>query len=259
MNNEKVLTIIQARKGSTRLASKVLLDLAGKPVLEHVINRVGRSRLTTEFIVATTVNREDLAVVALCARLGVSVYCGSEPDPLERYYQATKLFGGAHVVRIKADCPAIDPQVIDDAIALHIDSGADYTGNTLERTYPVGQDVEIMTNRTLETVWRKAGLASEREHITIYIPKHPESFTIRHLKTTPNLCSKRWTIDNPEDYELLRKIFDSLYPANPCFGMKDVLDFLAKNPDLEKINAHLDIEAGVRKSLAEDRVVDLPD
>lgn len=259
MNPEKVLTIIQARTGSTRLPSKVLLDLAGKTALEHVIYRIQQSKLTSQIIVATTIKREDLAIVKLCADLGVSVYCGCEEDPLDRYYQAARLFGGSHIVRIKADCPLIDAEVVDEAIQLHLSSGADYTGNTLQRTYPVGQDVEVLTKQALGRVWRSANLFSEREHITIYIPKHPELFHIQHLKYRENFCAKRWTMDTPEDYELLSTIFKNLYPVNPAFSMGDVLDFLSKNPELEKLNAHIDIEAGVQKSMREDRIVALPD
>ncbi|MCE5334708.1 MAG: glycosyltransferase family protein [Desulfobacteraceae bacterium] len=255
---DRVLSIIQARTGSTRLPSKVLLDLAGKPVLQHVIERIARSALTTQFIVATTINPADLAIVRLCADLGVSVYCGSEDDPLERYYQAAHLFCGSHIVRIKADCPLIDPEIVDRAIRLHLSSGADYTGNTLQRTYPVGQDVEIMTAATLTRLWKCAGLFSEREHITLYIPKHPEMFRIEHLRQQRDHSAKRWTMDMPEDYELLRAIFQNLHPKNPFFGMSDVIDFLSKNPGLERINAHIPVDAGVRKSLSSDHVVALP-
>jgi spore coat polysaccharide biosynthesis protein SpsF len=254
---EKVLTIIQARKGSTRLPSKVLLDFEGKAALEHVICRLQQSKLTSELIVATTINREDLSIVKLCADLGVSVYCGCEEDPLERYYQANRLFGGCHVVRIKADCPLIDPAIVDEAIRLHLASGADYTSNTLLRTYPVGQDVEILTTQTLLKVWQSATLFSEREHITLYIPKHPDQFRIRHLEYGEDLSAKRWTMDYPEDHELISIIFKNLYRGNPAFGMGEVLDFLSKNPGLEKINAHISVDAGVQRSMLKDRIVAL--
>jgi spore coat polysaccharide biosynthesis protein SpsF len=254
----KVLAIIQARMGSTRLPSKVLLDLAGRPVLAHVIERLRHSRLTSGFIVATSIAAGDLAIVRLCAEMGVRVYCGEERDPLERYYQAARLYGADHVIRIKGDCPAIDPAIVDEAIRLHLQSGADYTSNTLHRTYPVGQDVEILSRRALEQVWRNAGLRSEREHITLYIPKHPEMFRICHLKQAEDISAKRWTIDYPEDYELLRRIFGELYPGNPAFGIKEILDFLSAHPELEKINAHIRADAGVRISMANDGPASCP-
>lgn len=248
----RVLSIIQARMGSTRLPSKVFLDLAGRPVLAHVIERMRRSRLTSELIVATSIAAEDLAIVGLCAEMGMRVYCGDERDPLERYYQAARLYGADHIVRIKGDCPAVDPAIVDQAIGLHLQTGADYTGNTVVRTYPVGQDVEILSRETLEHVWRNAGLRSEREHITLYVPKHPELLRISHLKQAENLSSRRWTIDYPEDYQLLKRIFGELYPGNPVFGMQEILDFLAGHPELEQINAHIRVDAGVLISLAHD-------
>jgi len=255
---DKVLTIIQARKSSTRLPSKVLLDLEGKSVLEHVIFRLQRCKLAGELIVATTINREDLRIVKRCAEIGISVYCGCEEDPLERYYQAAGLFGGSHIIRIKADCPLIDPEIVDDAIRLHLESGADYTGNTLKRTYPIGQDVEILTYATLKRVWQNANLFSEREHITLYIPKHPDIFNIKHLEYAENLSGKRWTMDYPEDYELIRVIFKNLYQKDPAFGMRDVLDFLSRNPMLESLNSHISNDVGVQKSMRNDRTVPLP-
>lgn len=250
--------MIQARMKSTRLPSKVLLNLAGRPVLAHVIERLRRSRLTSDFIVATTIAAADMPIVKLCAEMGVRVYCGHEHDPLERYYQAARLFGGEHIIRIKGDCPAIDPEIVDQAIRLHLQTGADYTSNTLERTYPVGQDVEILRRQALEQVWRNAGLCSEREHITLYVPKHPELFKICHLKQLEDLSSKRWTIDYPEDYELLKVIFDELYPRDPVFGMRSVLEFLSHRTELEKINAHIRVDAGVLISLANDRPAGCP-
>ncbi len=253
-----ILTLIEARKGSKRLPSKVLLDLEGRTVLEHVIRRIQKCSMTGECVVATTISREDLAIVKLCAEMNVRVYCGSEEDPLERYFRAASLFDGDPVIRIKADCPLIDSEIVDAAVRLHLESGADYTSNTLHRTYPVGQDVEILALPALERVWRMADLHSEREHITLFIPKHAGLFRICHLENREDLSAKRWTLDYPEDYVLLRAIFHSLYPLDPCFGMGAVLDFLSRNPELEKLNAHIPADAGVRISLQHDRSGERP-
>lgn len=255
MPSNTVLAIIQARTGSTRLPGKVLLDLAGKSALEHVIERMRHCKLVDDFIVATTISRQDLPIVNLCAELGVRVYCGCEEDPLERYFQAARLFGGEHIIRIKADCPAIDPLVVDQAVQLHLATRADYTTNTMERTYPVGQDVEIVTRQTLLRLWREARLFSEREHITLYIHKHPDKFHTEHLKWDADYSHKRWTMDNPEDYELLKLVFEALYPKNPVFSMHDVLQFLALHPELEELNGHIPVDAGVQRSLMHDRIV----
>lgn len=255
MPSNTVLAIIQARTGSTRLPGKVLLDLAGKSALEHVIERMRCCRLVDDFIVATTISRQDLSIVNLCAELGVRVYCGSEEDPLERYFQAARLFGGDHIIRIKADCPAIDPNVVDQAVRLHLATGADYTTNTVERTYPVGQDVEILTRQTLLQLWRDAKLYSEREHITLYIQKHPDKFHTEHLKWKTDYSHKRWTMDNPEDYEFLRVVFQALYPKNPVFSMEDILQYLTLHPELENLNGHIPVDAGVQRSLMYDYIV----
>lgn len=252
-SGEKILAVIQARCRSSRLPGKPLLELAGRPMLAHVIERIRCCRLVGQLIVATTVQHDDLAIVRLCADMGIGVYCGEADDPLERYYRAARLYGADHVVRIKSDCPMIDFSIVDQAIRLHLDQHADYTTNTLERTYPVGQDVEILTRPTLEKVWQDANLMSEREHITLYLPKHPESFRICHLKQVADLSCKRWTIDYPEDYQVAKEIFRNLYPQDAYFGMEAILAFLARRPELEAINAHIPVDAGVQASLARDR------
>jgi len=252
----KVVSIIQARTGSTRLPRKVVLDLEGKTVLEHVITRSRFSRLTDQLVVATSINREDLAIVKICTDLGVSVYCGSEEDPLERYYQAARLFKAAHVVRIKADSPLIDPEIIDQAIASHLESGADYSSNTIFRTYPAGQDVEVLTIEALKRVWREATLMSDREHVTIYIAGHPEQFRSNHFQHHTDLSGKRWTMDRPEDYTLIRFIYQHLYRRNPIFGMAETLELLSHHREMETINQHIDIAEGVLISQRNDRAVE---
>jgi spore coat polysaccharide biosynthesis protein SpsF len=252
----KVVSIIQARTGSTRLPGKVLLDLEGRTVLEHVIARTRLSRLTDEVVVATSINRKDLAIVKICADLGISVFCGSEEDPLDRYYQTARVFRAAHVVRIKADCPLIDPEIIDEAISSHLASGADYTSNTIIRTYPAGQDVEILTFAAMKHVWQHANLMSDREHVTLYIPKHPEQFSSNHFQHPGDLSKKRWTMDRPEDYTLIRFIFQHLYKKNPTFGMRETLEFLSHHEEMETINQHIDIAEGVRISLSNEKEVE---
>ena len=252
----KVVSLIQARTGSTRLPRKVLLDLEGKTVLEHVIARTRLSRLTDQLVVATTVNREDLAIVKICADLGISVYCGSEEDPLERYYRAAQLFNASHAVRIKADCPLIDPAIIDLAISSHLASEADYSSNTVIRTYPAGQDVEVLTFEALKRVRQLAARMSDREHITIYIARHPEQFSSNHFRHHTDLSGKRWTMDRPEDYALIRFIYQNLYPRNPIFGMEETLEFLSHHKEMEAINQHIDIAEGVLISQRNDREAD---
>lgn len=251
-----MLAIIQARTGSTRLPDKVLLDLEGKTVLEHVINRAKASRYISDVFVGTSIKKADLKIAGLCAELEVNVFCGSEDDVLDRYYQAARLVRPKHVVRITADCPVIDPSVVDKVIELHIKENADYTSNTFGETYPDGQDVEVFTFEALKESWKKATLASEREHVAPYMRNHPEIFRQASLNYKENLSNKRWTLDNREDYEFLKIIFRNLYPQKPLFGMDDMLDFLGKNPEVEWINMHIMRNEGYAKSLREDRMLD---
>jgi len=251
----KVVAIIQARTGSTRLQNKVLLNLEGKTVLDQVINRVKASKLVDCVVVATTINKKDLDIANACSKTKTSVYCGSENDVLDRYYQAAKLFQADHIVRITADCPLIDPKIIDQIIKLHLQKKGDYTSNCTEVTYPDGEDVEVFTINTLFKIWKKAQLNSEREHVTKYIANHPKEFKIINYRNSKNLSDKRWTLDEPADYEFIKIIYKNLYPVNKLFGMRDILIFLKKNPKLEMINNKIIRNEGYIKSLKHDKVV----
>ena len=250
-----ILAIIQARISSTRLPKKVLLDLEGKTVLEHVVERVNRSKRISEVIVATTINSEDLEIVKLCSNKGIRVFCGSEDDVLDRFYQVAKLIKPKHIVRITADCPMIDPNVIDKTINLHLYQNSDYTCNTLNETFPDGLDVEIFTYEALEKAWKEAILTSEREHVTPYIRKHEEIFKISGLEKKQNLSKKRWTIDEYDDYKFLKVIFKNVYVKNSNFRMNDILKYLRKNPDVERMNNQIVRNEGYLKSVEEDRKI----
>lgn len=253
MKNIKILAIIQARMGSTRLPKKVLLDLEGKTVLEYVVERVKRSKLIDEVIVATTISPDDLDIVKLCSNKGIRVFCGSEDDVLDRYYQISKLIKPKHIVRVTADCPLIDPDIIDKTIDLHLYNNSDYTCNTLNETFPDGLDVEIFTYEALEKTWKEAKLTSEHEHVTPYIRNHKEIFKISGLDNKVNLSKKRWTLDEYDDYKFLKVIFENVYVNNPDFRMNDILKYLRKNPDVEIINNQIIRNQGYLKSLKEDK------
>ena len=254
-----VIAIVQARMGSTRLPGKVLLNLENQTVLEHVIERVKSSKHIDDVIVATTISKDDLRIVVLCANLGISIYCGSEDDVLDRYYQAAKLFKADNIVRITSDCPVIDPKIIDDAITLHLKNNADYTSNTLNETYPDGEDVEVFTFAALKTAWKNAKLVSEREHVTPYIRNNPDVFKYTSLEYKGNLSQKRWTLDNAEDLEFLRLVYKYLYSKNSLFGMDDILSLIDEKPEIEEINHHIIRNEGYLKSLREDDIINIDD
>jgi len=251
----RVTAIIQARMGARRLPNKVLLELEGKSVLEHVINRVRKSRLVNEVTVATTVDKKDSEIAALCMRKIVRVYRGSENDVLDRYYQAAVLFGAGHIVRITADCPMIDYKIIDHVLKIHLRDRNDYTSNTMKETYPDGEDCEVFRFEALRKAWTDAKLFSEREHVTPYIKNNPDIFKLSNLDSLEDLSGKRWTLDEEKDYEFIKKIYKALYKKNNFFGMKEILKFLKSHPEYEKINNKIIRNEGYLKSLREDRIL----
>lgn len=248
-----IIAIIQARIGSTRLSAKVLLDLEGKSVLERIIERVKNSKFIQEVIVATTISKEDLEIANLCSRIGVRVYCGSENDVLDRYFQVARLLGAKHIVRITADCPLIDPKVIDTVIRAHLSKNADYTSNTIQETFPDGEDVEIFKFQTLKKAWEDAKLPSEREHVSPYIRKQQNLFRLENVIGEENLGRMRWTLDEKRDYKFIKLVYRKLYKKNRIFGMEETLSLLREHPEYQRINHGIKRNEGYLKSLWEDR------
>jgi len=257
----KVLAIIQARMGSTRLPGKMLLPIVdNKGALELMLERVCRSVQLQEIVVATTTSPSDDKLVDLCKHLDYKYFRGDENDVLERYYQAALAFGPAEViVRLTGDCPLHDPDVIDLVVGEYLKGNCDYVSNTQKYTFPDGLDVEVFSFSVLERVRREASLKSEREHVTSYIWKHPDIFKTINVEYKKDLFGKRWTLDEKEDYEFIKHIYKNLYKKKPAFGMEEVLELLAKHPELEEINKHIFRNEGYRKSLKEDKILDSDD
>lgn len=252
-----IIAIIQARISSTRLPGKVLKKIKDKTILEHVVDRVKAAKSIDNIVVATTTNKEDLKIVNICSESGISIFCGSEDDVLDRYYQTARLFKAEHIVRITSDCPLIDPQVIEEVIELYFKEKADYATNTMPETFPDGLDTEVFSFNTLKIAWENAKLFSEREHVTPYIRKNPNIFKLVNLKCNFSLNNKRWTIDEPIDLKFIKIIYKNLYSEDSLFGMRKILDFLKKNPKIEKINKNIIRNEGYSKSLKEDRILNL--
>jgi spore coat polysaccharide biosynthesis protein SpsF len=226
-----MLTILQARTSSTRLPGKVLRDLVGAPMLERQIERVLRAKSLGRLVVATSTDPSDDAVAGLCDRLGVACHRGPLDDVLARFAGALKAYGPTdHVVRLTGDCPLADPDVIDATVARHIETGADYTSNTLVLTVPKGQDVEVMKAEHLAAAAREATDPYEREHVTPFLYRHPERFKLANLERHPPLPDLRWTVDTPEDFAFVERVYRSLYPANPAFTSADILQLTAADP-----------------------------
>lgn len=249
----KFLAIIQARSGSTRLPGKVLKDLCGKTALEQMLNRVQRSRHVDEIMVATTIEPADIEIVNLVSSLGYRVYVGSQYDVLDRYYQAARLIKPEYVIRLTSDCPLFDWRILDEAID-ELDPESDDL-SMLSETFPDGQDLEIVRFEALEKAWKEANLASEREHVTLYIKNHPELFALQDFKNKfGDYNSERWTLDEADDLEFIRVVYEHFNP-NTDFSMQEIYYFLNENPEIRNINSGYTRNEGLAKSLREDRVI----
>lgn len=252
----KYVAMIQARCGSSRLPGKILMDLGGKTVLQRIIERLQKSKYLDEVMVVTSVDRKNFPVLRLCADLGVRVFAGSEDDVLDRYYQMAKLMKPDYVVRVTADCPCYDWTLLDQAIEA-TKPDTDYLFD-VDETLPDGLDLEIIKFEVLQRSWKEASLASEREHVTQYVRKHPELFHIQNFPCPiKGISDLRWTLDEQEDYLLIQKIYEHfLAEGNEFFLTKDILNFLQENPGLSRVNAKYNRNEGLKKSLREDKVVE---
>ena len=250
-----VIAIIQARSSSSRLPNKVMSLILGKPMIIHELERVERAKLIDKIVLATSTDASDDALAKTVSSAGFEVYRGSLDDVLNRYVSCAHEYGAKptdHIVRITGDCPLIDHEVVDDVIAYHIDSHDDYTNLGEPPTFPDGLDTEIMTFASLIQSQKKATLPSEHEHLTQYIIKHPEVFSIGSMQNDEDLSTMRWTVDEPADLDFVTRIYEALYPLNNDFLMDDILHFLQKHPEMMKINMGITRNEGLIKSLRED-------
>jgi len=241
-----VVAIVQARMTSTRLPGKVLMPMAGRPMLSWQLERMRRARRLDRIVIATTTNATDDPIVAWCAALGCDVTRGSEADVLSRYAEAAQAFGAGTVVRLTSDCPLIDPQMIDEAVDRFGRSGCDYLSNMLRPSFPYGLAVEVMTAAALREAQAEACDPQEREHVTPFIYWRPGRFVLESMAVEPDLSHHRWTVDTPQDFELVSHILENLYPRLPGFGWRDVLTLLDEHPEWVKINAQVAQKAVTR-------------
>ena len=245
-----ILGIIQARMGSTRLPGKVMKEIEGKPLLQHMIERVSKSKLVDEFVVATSSREIDTVIQHLCRRLNIRCFRGSENDVLDRFYQCARSFEPApdYIIRLTADCPLHDPEVIDFVVQKFLEKKVDYMTNSFEPLYEDGFDVEIFTFSALEDAWKKTTKKSEREHVTPYI-RNTGLFKI-HKQKYLDSYNYKLSVDSPSDFELIKQIFAHLCKSNKMFGINEVVKLLENNPSLLELNKESIINAGYQKSLA---------
>lgn len=233
--NSKIVAIIQARMGSTRLPGKVLQDLEGQTVLSRVLHRLRRAQLIHELLVATTDCPADDAIVQECRRCSVPVFRGDQEDVLDRYFRGAQLAKADIVVRITSDCPLIDPQITDKTIAEFLEARPDYASNVMVRTYPRGLDTEVMSSTALGRAWQEARKPYEREHVTPYIFEHPAQFKLLSVTGDADYSGRRWTVDTAEDLEFVRAIYARL-KDKAAFRSRDVFDIVDREPGLPELN-----------------------
>lgn len=248
LSKKSVLAILQARVSSSRLPGKVLLPILGRPMLELQMERLLRCQKIDHLIVATSDHSSDDPLEELCTNLDLPVYRGSLNDVLARFAGAAKQYGPDVVVRLTGDCPLTDPMLIDEIIGQFLPGEFDYLSNCAPATYPDGLDVEIFNYRALLEAYAEAVLPSHREHVTPFIRKQPQRFRVGNHTAEIDRSYMRWTVDEPEDFAFVKKVYECLYPKKTDFGSVDILTLLKTRPELQSINAHFERNEGVRKS-----------
>ena len=236
----RLIAIVQARTGSTRLPRKALLDICGKTMLARVVRRARRAALLNDVVVATTTKREDGAIVAEAESLGAPVFRGSENDLLDRYYRAARAFGAEAVARITSDCPLADPEIIDMVTGEFLKAwpDVDFCSNSFpRRTYPRGLDVSVVSLAALEAAWREDRNPGWREHVTPYITRNPGLFRIVSVTNAEDLSRMRWTVDTREDLEFVRHVYAHF--GHDRFSWREVLQLLERHPEWAEINIHI--------------------
>jgi spore coat polysaccharide biosynthesis protein SpsF len=224
--------------GSTRLPGKVLEEIGGETMLSRVVKRTKQARSLHEIIVATTTAEKDNTIVDECQRFQFAVYRGEEHDVLDRYYHTALAYKLNTIVRVTSDCPLIDPTIIDRVIGAFLSESPDYASNVVERTYPLGLDVEVMTIDALTRAWSESEKPYERIHVTPFIYQKPDLFHLLHIKGDVDYSHYRWTVDTPEDLVFVRTIYER-FGNSDSVSWKEVVGLLESEPELIGINRHI--------------------
>lgn len=236
----QVPAIVQARTGSTRLPRKVLQDIEGKTMLARVVERARRATRLSEVVIATSTAPDDDDVAAEARKIGVRVFRGSENDVLDRYHATALALGSPEaMVRITADCPLLDPEVVDDVVARFLAERPDYASSALVRRYPRGLDCECFSFAAFERAWREATTPADRQHVTSFLYSTPGRFKTLAVTGPEDHSRLRLTVDTPEDLELVRAIYSRL-GRDGNFGWREVVEILTREPALQRINAHVE-------------------
>lgn len=246
------IAIIQARMSSSRFPGKVLKHLNKKPLLQWMIERVRHCTLIDKIVIATSTENEDDAIALWCQSNNQDYYRGELDNVLARFYHAAKKYQAKTIVRLTADCPIIDPKIIDKHIHFYQQHRYDYVSNGPIMTYPDGMGVEVFSEQTLRHVYQQATLLSEKEHVTAYIYKHPDQFSLYNFKYKQDFSWIRITIDYPDDFTLVESLVNALQPHNKLFSLEDIITYIKKNPNLLNLNNHHTPNEGYDLSLLND-------
>lgn len=239
MENRKIIATIEARIGSSRLPGKVLFPIAGKPVLQLMIERVCRSRYLKEVVIAMPDSRDNDPLAELAEKINVPYWRGSEDNVLSRVVGAARSRNADIIVQLTGDCPLMDPALIDECTEVYLDGGHDYVANELIRTYPIGFDVAVMSTDMLASTMDEGDLDEvDKEHVTTYIVERPEKYKLYNVKAPPKLdrSDLEITLDTREDFELIKRVFESNLESKPDFTAIDIIDFLDQHPEITKFN-----------------------
>jgi len=241
MTGRRVNAIIEARMGSTRLPGKTMMPIAGKPAIELLIERLHIAETIDSIVLATTTNPEDDVIEQFCRDRKVNCFRGSSDDVLNRVYNAAKSYKTDVVIEVTGDCPLLDPWLIDDCVRIFIESQYDYLSNFIEQSYPPGIDVQIFTFEVLEEMERLAKDPEYREHVTLYILKHPQQYRMHNIVAPPELTYPDWhlELDEFKDYELIKLIYENLYFKDPRFRTTDIIALLNSHPEWLAINRNV--------------------
>ena len=249
------IVLIQARMGSTRFPGKVLKPILGKPMLWHIVRRVRFARGLSDVVVATSDRVEDEVIRTFCHKQGINVFAGSETDVLDRFYRAALVYHGDPVLRVTADCPLIDPELIERLLGLYASGSYDHVSVATGAgalfldggRYPNGLDAECFSFASLEQAWSQATESSDREHVTPYIWRIPDRFRCYMLKSQIDYSHLRWTVDYEDDYLMVTRIYEELYREEAPFLYREIVDYLERHPDLGLLNqAHIGQEGYAR-------------
>ncbi len=227
-----ILAVLQARMSSSRMPGAVMSPVLGEPMIWRQIERIRRARTLDKLVVATSSAASDDALAGFLLGRGVSVYRGAHFDLLDCFSTCAAAWSPTHAVRLAADCPLTDPQIIDQAVRLALETGADYASNCVNPTYPAGLEVEVMTTEAVMAAAAATHDPADREQVTPFFRRDPDRFTQAHLTRYLDLSSLRWTVDRPEDFAFVRAVFQRFHAVDPGFGLADILELLDERPDL---------------------------